>query len=258
MIRRRLCFLPVLALLVVSCAPKRSELLLNTDATSPAILLNRLEEREAKLTTLVGRGIVTFDSPEMAGSASFLSNMKKPDSLLVTLAGPFGIEVGTLFLSREKYVMYNSLENSVATGDPTGAALRSVIPFELTPEQILNAFAGVFSIPYSEKELLGYTIEDDMFFLTYSCGKNTCRYWIDPRYLVVSRFEQRDADGNLLVEARASSFTEQDDAVAARRIRITFPQQSRQLSIAYNSLTLNGGKTDFRFSIPSNAKPRFQ
>lgn len=251
MMRRRLL---LLAILLASCAPKRSEMLLNTDATPSDVLLVRVAERGAKLSSLVGAGTVSFDSPEMSGTAAFESNMKKPDSLLVTLEGPFGIDLGTLFLCKEKYVMYNSLENSVITGTPDGSFIRSVIPFDLTYEQIANAFAGVFTIPYAPKDLESYVVEEDNFLLTYTCGANTCKYWIDPTYLLVTHFEQRDASGNVLVDAKAYAFVQQEDIAAARRVQITFPQQNRQLSIAYRTLKLNAAKTDFRFTIPPNAK----
>jgi outer membrane lipoprotein-sorting protein len=244
----------ILSFFVLSCAPKRSEILLNTDATPPDVLLKMVEDRGAKISSLVGRGTVSFESPEIAGTAAFESNMKKPDSLLVTLEGPFGIDVGTFFLCKEKYLMYNSLENTVTTGNPNSSSIRSVIPFDLTYEQILNAFAGLFTIPYSEKELKHYAIDDDMFFLVYTCGAKTCTYWIDPKYLLITRFEQRDASDNLIVEAKAYAFTQQDDVAAARRIQIKFPQQSRQLSIAYRSIRLNVTDTDFQFTIPPNAR----
>lgn len=254
MMHQRPLFLFLLSAFLISCAPKRSEILLNTDATPPAMLLTMVEENAARLSSLAGRGTVTFESPEIAGTAAFESTMKKPDSLLVTLEGPFGIDVGTFFLCKEQYVMYNSLENSVTSGDPNSSSIRSVIPFDLTNDQILNAFAGVFAVPSAANDLESYTIDDDMFLLTYTCGAKSCKYWIDPKYLLVARFEQHDANGDLVVEAKASAFTQQDDVAAARRVKITFPQQGRQISIVYSSIRLNAADTDFRFTTPSSAK----
>ena len=241
-------------LVLASCAPKRSEISLNTEQTPPDVLLRLIREQGARLTSLVGNGTVTFDSPEMAGSASFESNMKKPDSLLVVLEGPFGIDVGTLFMTREKFVMYNSLENSVTTADPNSTTIRSLIPFDLSYDQIQNLFAGVFSAPGVEYEVQSYRIDGDTFVLVSVCGRNTCTYWIDPTYLLVTRYEMRDESNQLILEARSSSFVEQDGVSAARRISLRFPQQRRQVSIAYHSLTLNSPDTDFEFTIPVSAR----
>ncbi len=250
---RSVAFLLVLALFT-SCAPKLSELMLSTADTPPDVLLRRVGEQGGRVSTLIGSGIMTFDSPEMAGSAAFESNMRKPDSLLVNLSGPFGIDVGTLFLTRDSFVMYNSLENSVMTGNPSGRAIRSVIPFDLTYDQILNLFVGIFAVPPPDASVTEYKIDDGRFVVTEQCGEFTCIYWIDPKYLLVSRYEMRNSLNEIVVEGRASSFTEQDGVVAARRVAIKFPQQSRQVSIAYNQVRLNSGTPRFRYSIPSNAR----
>ncbi|HXG00740.1 MAG TPA: DUF4292 domain-containing protein [Bacteroidota bacterium] len=240
--------------LFTSCAPKRSAVVLDTDVTSPQLLISLVETNARKLVSLVGSGVITFESPEVAGTAAFVSTLKKPDSLLVTLEGPFGIDVGTFFLSRDTYVVYNSFENTLLTGNPHRTAIRSIIPFEMTSDQILNAFAGIFPIPYAQASPTDYRIADEKFVLTYRCGANVCSYWIDPRYLLVVRYEMRDAAGDLLVQAQVSSLIEQDGVSSARRIRITFPAQQRQVSIAYDSFTLNTPETDFRYSLPANAR----
>lgn len=251
---RRLAASLLCLVLFASCAPKLSELSLNTLETPPEVLLRRVGEQGSRVSTLIGSGIITFDSPEMAGSAAFESNMRKPDSLLVNLSGPFGIDVGTLFLTRDSFVMYNSLENSVMTGNPSGKAIRSAIPFDLTYDEILNLFVGIFAAPSPGAQIIDYRIDDGRFVVSERCGENTCVYWIDPNYLLVSRYEMRDGTDGIVVEAQASSFTEQDGVIAARRVALKFPQQLRRVSISYNQIRLNSGTPRFRYSIPSNAR----
>lgn len=245
-----LCLLAFLS----SCAPRRSEILLNTRETPPAALMSAVEERRSKIVSLTGSGVLSFDSPELSGSASFESTMKKPDSLLVTLEGPFGIDVGTFFLCRDTYIMYNSMENTVTTGTPGGSYIRSMIPFDLTYEQILDAFAGVFNLPVAEKDLQSYLIDEDQFYLSYVCGSDTCKYWVDPRYLLVSRYEKINRNNEVVLEAKASAFTDQNGVVAARRMSFRFPKDERELSVAYSSLELNPKETNFRFTVPSGAR----
>lgn len=254
MTHRRELLVVVIVLLAFSCAPKRSEISLNTETTPVETLVRAVEQRTARLTSLVGRGIVSFESPEISGTASFQSNMKKPDSLLVKLEGPFGIDVGTFFLSSDRYVMYNSWENSVTTGNPSSSAIRSVIPFELTSDQLLSAFAGVFPIRHADANLQRYAVEEEQFMITYANASHSFVYWIDPRYLVVTRFEQRDTNNGLEIEAKTSAQMMEEDVVVARRIQVEFPKQQRQISIYYESVKLNSPDTDFRFTIPSSAR----
>ncbi len=243
-----------IAVLFASCAPKRAAVVLDTTVTSPELLRSLVEENGRRIVSVTGSGVMTFEGPDVAGTAAFESNLKKPDSLLVTLEGPFGIDVGTFFLCKDTYIVYNSLENTVVTGHPNSARLRSLLPFDLSYEQVITAFTGVFPAPSNGDELIDYRIEDEQFVLTYRCGANTCTYTVDPRYLLVTRYEVRDEARNMLLQASASSFVEQRGIASARRVRIIFPQESRQLSIAYSTLRLNPDETQFRFTIPGNAR----
>ena len=137
----------------LSCAPKPAEMLLDTHATDAETLISLVQQHQNQLQSVAGSGTVTFESPEIAGTAAFELSLKKPDSLLVTFEGPFGIDIGTLFVSPGKYLMYNSMENTVVTGAPTDAAIRSVIPFDLTLDQIVGAFSGSFQLPSDRKGL---------------------------------------------------------------------------------------------------------
>ena len=247
---------PIIVWLLVilsSCAPKRAEISLDTNKIPAATIMSLVRANEQKIQSVVGKGIVSFESEQLAGSASFELSMKKPDSLLVIFEGPFGIDLGTLFLSRQKYIMYNSMENRVITGVPTTRTIRSVIPFDLTYEEILSVFSGDFPIPSDSGGLVGYSVSDDQFLLSFSRGKNTCNYWVDPAYLRVSRYEMRDSLQHVVVEAHASGFTEQQSATAPKRIKVTFPEDGRQVSLSYSSLSLNEPNPSFEFSIPQNA-----
>lgn len=245
-----LCIL--LALVLASCAPRRPGVTLDADAMSPVALIALVERQSAKLSTLTGHGTLSFESPQVAGTASFASSMRRPDSLLVTLEGPFGIDVGTLFLSRGRYVVYNNLENRVITGVPTTGAIRAVIPFDMTYEQIVNAFAGVFAFPDLARQGI-LAVDEEQFRLSFTDGSSRFDYWIDPAFLLVTRFQQRNLDDDILIDASCSSLMEEDDATAPKRIVMRFPRENRRLSISYSSLSLNAEDPTFVFFIPQSA-----
>lgn len=248
--------LPVNALVVVvltSCAPKKSELLLDTQLTSARDLLRKVRAHEEVLRSMTGRGSISFESPDAAGSAFFHLSLKKPDSLLITLRGPFGITVGTFFLDRRKFLMYNSMNNSVTTGPPDGNAIQSVLPFALSHDQILDAFCGTFPIIGNDADIKQYEIEDGRFHLALDCGGGRCEYWIDPDEVMVTTFRRTDADGRIIVNAEAARIARQDDVSAPRQITISFPSENRRLSVAYSSLDLNVPDPPFDFSIPASA-----
>jgi hypothetical protein len=251
-----LCLLGMLPIILgsPSCAPTRSGIALDTTAINAFDLLQKMRETSAKVGTLEGKGTITFESPELGGSAAFELSLKKPDSLLVLFEGPFGIDVGTLFLSRERYVVYSSLENVVITGVPRTSTIRSVIPFDLTYDQILNAFSGTFDIPDDVTSVRSFGIDDDQFLIRVDSGSKAWLYWIDSRHVQVTRFEVRDRSDHLLMQATTAAFAEESDAFAPKRIVIWFPQEQRQISVHYSTLTINPPNPSFVYSVPLDAR----
>jgi outer membrane lipoprotein-sorting protein len=244
----------LLALLVGSCAPKRSSLLLDTRRTSASALLQMVVAGSTRVHSMTGRGSVAFESPDLNGSAYVEVSLKKPDSLLAKFEGPFGIDIGILFFSRRRFVLYNSLENRVTTGVPSTSAIRSFVPFDLTFDQILDVFSGVFSLEGDATAIRDYTVDGDHFVLTTACGSGMCEYWIDPESYVVTRSRRLSSDGAVLLDAEAGAFVEQDGVVAPKRISITFPEQNRRVSVFYTSFHLNVPEPSFAYSIPPSAR----
>ncbi len=242
------------SLLLFSCSPKTAGVALNTETMPASLLIAKVRQQSEKLKSLQGKGTLSFDSPEMAGTAWFTSVLKRPDSLLVHLEGPFGISVGTLFLSREHYVMYNSLENRVTSGMPSRTSIRGVIPFDLTYDQLVDAFAGIFGLPADAENVRGYSLESGSFLLSELRDTTVCDYWVDPESFLVTRVRQRDMSDRTIVEASATSPAQEGEALAPRKIMISFPREHRQISITYSSVTLNSPDISFAFSIPQSAE----
>jgi len=243
-----------LLLFFSSCSPRRSEIALRPSEVPPSRLVELVDAADAKLVSMTGRGTITFESPETAGSASFDISLRKPDSLLLALEGPFGIDVGTLFLSRPLFIMYNSMENRVITGVPTASAIRSVVPFDLTYDQILNAFTGAFPIAEGGSTPLSYTVDDEQFRLVFACGTDSCSYWIDPADLLVRHYLRQNSRGEVLVEAVSSGTVEDGGARMPRRITVSFPGENRRVTIYFSRVTLNPPSISFAFTIPPNAR----
>ncbi len=250
----RLRLLPLLPLLfLASCAPRTEGVALDTRLTPVTLLTSKVRELDGRLHTLSGRGTMSFESPSQSGSASFEVSMRRPDSLLVELSGPFGIGVGTFFLSRERYVMYNSLQNVVASGTPSGGSLRSVLPVDLTYEQMFSAFSGTFPLP-DRDSALSYSVDGDRFLLRYPWGEGSCAYWVDPGNLLVRHFEMRDGSGVLFLEGESSGLIEHDGARMPRRVSITMPHDSRRVAIAFSAASINTEDLSFAFTVPPSAR----
>jgi len=223
-----------------------------TRPASAEELVRRVRANASGIRLLEGKGSLWFESPGAAGSAFFTIAMCRPDSLLVRLKGPFGVEVGLLFLSRERFVVYNGMANRVVTGTPTAASMKAVIPIDLTYDQIVDAFAGSFLPDPPAGAPVQFGVDNDAFRLVYPCGSDTCSYLIDPETDVVTDYTMTDPGGRVVLEAHTGKISERGGAYLPGTIQIRFERQ--ELSIQYSSLELNASEPSFAYSIPSSAR----
>jgi hypothetical protein len=239
--------------LLASCSPRQTDVVRKPELVDPSSLLARVSMQGSRIRSLLGSGSVTFESPEMAGSAFFHISLRKPDSLLLKLEGPFGIDAGFFFLSRANFVMYNRFENTVTSGRPTASSIRRVIPFAMSNVEILDAFTGSFSLPAAGSAPLSQVVEDGQFHLTFPSTGNIAHYWIDPQTDLVTKYAVLDTTGQLIVEATGDRTIETDGLTLPRLITVSFPRDRRRVSIFYSSITLNPPELSFVYAVPEGA-----
>jgi hypothetical protein len=244
-----------LPLLLAACGTTREGVVLDTGRVPAGELIGSVRSESARVRTLAGSGTIIFDNPRLSGTAEFTLALHKPDSLLLRLEGPFGIDLGLLFMDGRGYVAYNSMENEVMTGASDSTALRALIPVPLSPSQIVDAFSGRYPID-PDARILDYGIDDDRFLLTALCGTDTCRYWIDPEALAVTLYRRTGRDGRVLLEGELTRMTSIDDIRLPRSIVLRAPTRRSTLRILFADLEVNGEAPDFSYTVPANARRR--
>jgi hypothetical protein len=202
-------------------------------------VLQRVRERNQIIKTLKGDGTITVESPEESNSGSFDVMLKKPDSLRVEFSGPFGIHVGTLMLSRDKFLFYNSMENKVITGTPDGNTLQSMFRLKMNFEEVVRAFTGEFPMEVSNDSLIRFVVKDDQYVMTFHKDRSTVECYIDGDTFVVTAYRVLDIEGTAILTALASRFESTGDITMPTLLRVIFPKERRSVTIAYSDVQIN-------------------
>jgi len=235
---------------LLSCAPRPAAVELDTSRTSPPELLERVKAEGERVRTLSGSGSLSFESPEVSGSAFFRVALRKPDSLLLRLRGYFGIDLGFLFLERDRFLIYNSLENSLIEGSPASSSVRALLPTDLTPRELLDAFTGRYPLDLSRGRVVRYDVEEGQFVLSVEEGNEVCDLRVDPVSLLVTQYRRTDRGGRVLVDIEADALTDDDGVYVPRRINLAFPASGRQISLSYSAISINDPEPSFSFTLP--------
>ena len=241
----------VFVLWIGGCAPSRKVTAERTLGVEE--VMRRVHERNAKIETLAADGTITVESPEASGSGSFDLNLRKPDSLLVEFNGPFGIRVGTLALSRDRFVFYNAMENTATIGKPDGKTFASLFRLRLHFDEVISAFTGEFATSAENDSLARFYVEDNRYVVKYNDGGITKEYRIDGDRFVVTSYREIGAGGKVTLTAIAEELEETDDIPMPRLIRIILPVERRSVTVAYDDIHFNT-PVECSFSLPAKAE----
>ena len=202
-------------------------------------VLQRVHERNQVIKTLSGDGTITVESPEESNSGSFDVMLKKPDSLRIEFSGPFGIHVGTLMLSRDKFLFYNSMENKVITGTPDGSTLQSMFRLKMNFDEVIRAFTGEFPMDVSSDSLMRFDAKEDQYILTFHKNRSTVEYYVDNDAFVVTTYRVLDLQGNAVLTAFTSRIETTCNVAMPTLLRVIFPKERRSVTIAYSDVQIN-------------------
>ncbi len=241
-----------LVLMIVGCATQRAtigEKTVSSDQVHEIVQANQLRMQTAK-----GEGTISVETPSLAQSGSFVLTLKRPDSLLVNLKGPFGIKVGSALFTRSQFLFYNSLENRLFSGETTPANLSRVLRVDISFDDLLSLFTGGIFLDGDNGPPEESGAEDNQFTLVYRARGATHKYFIDPATLLITKIESLDDQGRLQLEQRFVSFQNVDSALVPFNIRIIQPKERRMVSVVYSDLSFSAQNLVFTFTYPKSAQ----
>lgn len=250
--------LPVIGFLLTvlwfGCSPA-PRVTMDTERVSAAQLVRDVQLNHTKKTSLRATGSLSIESRDFSNSGNFNLNLKHPDSLLVRLRGPFGINVGTVFLSQNDFMFYNGMANEAIIGEPDSDILRAFLRIDIGVNDLMDLFLGSSGALFNERRPPDeYTIDGDQYLLVYRSYDSIRRYWIDPYYVVISRVVHSSRDDRPLLEERYDRFTDSGGMIIPRSIRLISHQEQASFAVSYSRINLNASDLSFAYSIPGNAK----
>ncbi|MDI6802629.1 MAG: DUF4292 domain-containing protein [Bacteroidota bacterium] len=224
------------SLLLVGCSATQN---IKREFNSAAEFQDYFENRISGIQTFIGSGSLTIETPEFSNSANFKLSIKKPDSLRIELAGPFGISVGTLMMSRQNFVFFNGIENRSVKGKTDSNLLRSIINMPITFDEILDIFTGSYFYSATDYANAEMNTNEDYYLIRNNHESTVKEIWIDRKKLNVTKLLNIGKDRTIDLEASAKSYENISGVEVPNWVRIIFPKQKRSLTIAYDNIKVN-------------------
>lgn len=219
-------------------------------------LTNKLEANRRKIKSFEGTGTIFVNTGSMENSATFRIILQKPDSINLTIMGPFGIELAQALVTRDNFTFYDALQNTAYTGNVNSNVLQSIFRINLSFEDLLDAFVGSVNLTsnlYRPPDK--YFVEADKYVMTYSdSARNvTSVFRVDVRQLAITNFEMYDDENQLLLRGKYSDFQLLESVAVPYKIGVDNVVDDQHINIEYKKIIVNKPDIVIDFKLPDDA-----
>jgi hypothetical protein len=224
----------LLSFLISACTTPKFAL--DTHKVSFNELLDHVENEQKKIHSLNASCRISVDSEEFSGNFFAQVYYIKDDSLLISVTGPFGIQAGTLFIGKERFIFYNQLSNKFYNGSVKEFENQNFFQFPLQLKELINIFAAKEKLPLLKIDR--YETENGSYVIQ---GHNTNEYYNITIDNVVGHIKNLEVkqDDRVIYRREYSSFFKSDNIFFPKKVSMIRPIDKQAVSIYYTNLTLN-------------------
>lgn len=243
-------------LVMTACVPSKpvreEEKLLPADR-----LIKKLEANRRKVKTFEGSGILNIQTPQISAKANFEVIIKKPDSVKVSIYGPFGIELAHALVSKNDFTFYDVVRNNIYKGQAKQDVLKKIFKVDLTFDDLMDAFAGAVNLTDKlRSEPDDYQINSTEYILSYkadTAGKESL-YIINNEDLAITNYKLIKLPEEILFEGRYSDFKDFEGVLIPYKTVVENKEQNQNVNIEYRSIKINNEVGDLTIAYPSDAE----
>jgi len=247
------CFILFTLIIINSCALLRPGVKADITKTKYTELLKNHAQWQASVKSMQAETRITLDTPQFSGNFFADIFLEKPDSLLVSVRGAFGIHLGKVFVAHNRFVFYNQINNQFFTGNKSDFEGRNFLQFPVEISRLGDVFVAHDNFDVLRME--SYTVRDNAYYLEADDGSFTYHIWFDPGNKLIQKIEYFKA-GDLIFRKEYKNWREENGILFPHLINFVKPQSTEGLSLFFSKISLNQSilHKAFEIKIPADAE----
>lgn len=244
----------ILSLYATGCVPSKPAD--GAEVLPSERLISKLEANRRRISNFEGSGTITVKSKELNTSASFRVTLIKPDSISLTIMGPFGIELAQTLVTKDNFYFYDALQNTVYQGETNDDVLKNIFRINLSFSDLMDAFIGSVNLTrHLYKQPTSFSIDEDHYNLVYKDTQNgeTTSYKVNIKELGITDYQLEGKRGNVILSGRYSRFNDIESVAVPYNIEVQNKLENQLVTIEYKKMSANSRNTTIDFKIPGDA-----
>ncbi len=249
----KLFIILLITIVMVSCSERKILKTADLQNVTYRDLLENVIAWQKAIKTLDGHAQITLDSPEYSGNFSADILLSGIDSLLISVKGPFGINVGKVFIGAKRFIFYNQVNNQFLKGSKEDFKGRYFLQFPLEITQMRDVFVAQDQFDVLKKK--EFSIQDKNYYLEAVNGELEYHIWFEPQNLMIKKIEYI-ADSRVIYYKEYDQFESFNGIFFPKSINFVRPNEKEGVAIYFNELKINQPVNNniFRIKVANDAK----
>jgi len=239
-------------LIAASCSTFKTQPKADLNSVTYQGLLEHHSQWQKAVKTLKGNLRITLDTPKYSGNFDASILMNEPDSMLITVTGPFGMHLGKVYTTRNRFIFYNQIMNQFFKGFVSDFEGHNFLQFPLEITQLKNTFVArdYFNIIHKES----FEVKDNKYFLQARNANYSYKIWFEADLLLISKIEYL-RDGKILFFKEYDNYREVNGIYFPHLVNFVRPDEKEGIAIIITELELNKAIDPdlFRINISDSA-----
>jgi len=225
----------ILITAIAGCSVKKVFIRPDQNITYQKLLQGNVKWQE-NIRHLQGDVRITVDTPQYSGNFNAEVFLSANDSLLVSVSGPLGMNVGKVFLAPKRFIFYNQIMNQFYAGPVARFSDNNFMQFPLKIHQLRDIFAArdVFNVLKRED----FEILEDSYYIEASNGHMHYKIWFEPEYRLIQKIEYYDQE-RLLYYKEYNQIKIINGVPFPMAINFVRPSEKEGLAIFFNNIKIN-------------------
>ncbi len=222
---------------------------------SAEMVMFNVREQYKKISTLQAEGTLSIESPSFSNSASFEMFAHRPDSLLIHITGPFGIDVASASIKKSTILFYNKLNNEYIETD-IEKELPVLFNLPINSKDIIDVFCAKKQLPTFSSQPDSFYYNNNDYTLVFNNKENNRQYnyRIDALSYTIISVQEKQQDGVVLQQEMYEYATNNDGTIIPRSVRIIQENLHSSFALLYDNVQTDVSLPSFSIKIPTNAK----
>ena len=202
------------------------------------------------LRTIESKARISIESTDLATNITVDLLYAAPDTLFLQAEGPFGLDLGKIFIGKDRFILYNQFNNQFITGSLHDEYYNTFLQTDFSFSDLKNAFIGMAPLPGNAT-----LVDSEKGVFVTSRENQRWLYTVDRTSGNLTLFEIEE-QGQVIFRQEFLNYSNIEGLIFPRFTKVLLPQKKEMVAIYHKNIKINQKVDKARYSIEISPKTK--